>query len=460
MLGLWLVGVWPAVAAGAQLELEGSSSSNGNCMPFGAGGGGYTGFKGFIYAGLPALCLGPGDVIAFDHVGVNDTTINVDIALARTTVSGGTMPDADGFVTVVDGGIPLDPNGNTIIGDYELAFTVDDTFCFDGGGLIVRFEPVGGFAADGTCSAGVGGSLASDPSGSFVARFWGDADGEFPFAITGDNSIGNVRFTYATDHDGDGVGDFADNCPFAANAGQADADADEAGDACDPCPHDPDDDGDEDGVCGDVDNCVDVANANQLDGDGDGAGDVCDVCGNDPLDDADVDGLCADVDNCPATANADQLDSDADAVGDACDLCPLDPEDDADADGLCAGADNCPEVANPDQLDQDGDGAGDACSDEPAADTEDASDESGDTSGGPPYATGWGDDDPPADGGAADPHSGDAPPLPGSGLRGGSTSCECTTAPRRPAPLLLLALLAHRRRRSRKMPPREQTFTA
>jgi len=38
----------------------------------------------------------------------------------------------------------------------------------------------------------------------------------------------------AGDSDGDGVPDDADNCPDAANPGQADCDEDGAGDACDP----------------------------------------------------------------------------------------------------------------------------------------------------------------------------------------------------------------------------------
>jgi hypothetical protein len=43
--------------------------------------------------------------------------------------------------------------------------------------------------------------------------------------------------TPASDSDGDGVPDSADNCPEVANADQADTDADGIGDACDPCPN-------------------------------------------------------------------------------------------------------------------------------------------------------------------------------------------------------------------------------
>jgi len=52
----------------------------------------------------------------------------------------------------------------------------------------------------------------------------------------------HVVFVDATppDADGDGVSDVVDNCPDAANPGQADADLDQVGDACDPNPGAPD----------------------------------------------------------------------------------------------------------------------------------------------------------------------------------------------------------------------------
>jgi hypothetical protein len=87
-------------------------------------------------------------------------------------------------------------------------------------------------------------------------------------------------------------------------------------------------DDDLDDIASNYDNCPFNANADQADADADGVGDVCDCEGQD---DPDGDGICADADNCPLTANADQLDGDLDGLGDACDPCT-----DADADGFGA----------------------------------------------------------------------------------------------------------------------------
>jgi len=84
------------------------------------------------------------------------------------------------------------------------------------------------------------------------------------------------------DSDGDGIDDFADNCPMMANIDQADNDGDGIGDICD-------DDDDNDGFNDDVDNCPMTANPDQFDGDGNGIGDACEVAcitatNSDPVD--------------------------------------------------------------------------------------------------------------------------------------------------------------------------------
>jgi hypothetical protein len=87
-----------------------------------------------------------------------------------------------------------------------------------------------------------------------------------------------IEILVVADADRDRIPDDADNCPYLANADQADSDGDGIGDACDACPNDVDNDADGDGVCGDVDNCPDVANPDQTDSDDDGFGDACDGC--------------------------------------------------------------------------------------------------------------------------------------------------------------------------------------
>jgi hypothetical protein len=189
--------------------------------------------------------------------------------------------------------------------------------------------------------------------------------------VQGNNRIWRVCYA-----DGDGVPNNTDNCPFNANADQADADDDGQGDACDTdddndsvvdasdnCPLTPnpdqadneldalgdvcDSDDDNDGVNDASDNCPFSANADQADADGDGQGDTCDG-------DSDGDGVANTADNCPLAPNTDQTDTDGDRTGDACDL-------DDDGDEVADLEDNCPSTANPTQADLDGDNIGDAC---------------------------------------------------------------------------------------------------
>jgi CSLREA domain-containing protein len=77
------------------------------------------------------------------------------------------------------------------------------------------------------------------------------------------------------DDDGDGVPDVSDNCPAAANAGQANNDGDAQGDACDS-------DDDNDTVADGSDNCPIVANADQANSYGDSRGDACEAKPSDP----------------------------------------------------------------------------------------------------------------------------------------------------------------------------------
>jgi len=189
------------------------------------------------------------------------------------------------------------------------------------------------------------------PQSTANEAFADDATLAFPIPVAGEQ-IPNLRFitntgartiTQFNDSDLDGIPDDADNCPFNANADQADEDNDGIGDACE---------GDQDGdtIPDGEDNCVTVPNVDQSDVDGDGIGDVCD-------NDSDNDGIPDVIDNCPFTVNPGQEDSDGDGVGDEC-------EGDFDGDGIPDESDNCPTIPNPDQLDDDRDGAGNVCDDD------------------------------------------------------------------------------------------------
>jgi hypothetical protein len=88
-----------------------------------------------------------------------------------------------------------------------------------------------------------------------------------------------------SDVDGDRFGDVCDNCPTTDNPGQSDLDVDGLGDECDACPtDDAPGDVDGDGRCSQpacpagCDNCPYDANADQADG----VGDACDNCPSHP----------------------------------------------------------------------------------------------------------------------------------------------------------------------------------
>lgn len=117
-----------------------------------------------------------------------------------------------------------------------------------------------------------------------------------PEAVAGSTVFTGIAS--ASDSDGDGINDDADNCvkvfnPIRPMDGgvQPDADGDGVGDACDACPLDADtntcannvdpNDRDLDGVPNATDNCPDIANADQADTDTDGKGNECDACPND-----------------------------------------------------------------------------------------------------------------------------------------------------------------------------------
>ena len=118
--------------------------------------------------------------------------------------------------------------------------------------------------------------------GSYPAFFCGGPPPDEPTCIPSRPGEFDGVVT-ASDSDGDGILDGADNCPYHFNpirpidyGLQVDADGDGVGDPCDSTPFGDDLDGDT--ITNDVDNCPVHWNYNQADNDADGKGDVCDGC--------------------------------------------------------------------------------------------------------------------------------------------------------------------------------------
>lgn len=188
----------PAARA-ATITVAPNEPNTAQCFPFGMGldpGDPWTPHAAFFYRNVPAFELKPGDTLAFDLAGLNDTDIQLEIALAPTTANGG-VEQAQPFETVVTNTqTPLNPRGDTVIGNFEVRFSAEAPFSFPGGGLIIRFSnPSASYLADDTCDQIVVTALATDSSGFFVQRAFADADGVFPWDQQTDESIGGFQVT-------------------------------------------------------------------------------------------------------------------------------------------------------------------------------------------------------------------------------------------------------------------------
>lgn len=165
-----------------------------NSFPFGQGN--IWPSAGFIYANLSAFQLKAGDTIAFDLGATNpEADIQMQIAMAATTVNGGDAPVLPYTTLVNNTQTPLNPKGNAVNGDYELQFKSEAPFSFPGGGLIIRFSsPAASYAADTTGSNTLfNAGLGTDPSGFFVKRFYNDPDGLPPYSNSDGGFIGAFR---------------------------------------------------------------------------------------------------------------------------------------------------------------------------------------------------------------------------------------------------------------------------
>jgi hypothetical protein len=199
---------------------------------------------------------------------VNVTGLDVEQFLASLPESevvdfSGSLPDTDG--------------------DYLVAASDMKATGPDGAGILFRaaLTPVG----SGITSLSIGSPILLDRQAEQMGNLT-LASGQIE--VDGPDPDGDGLSNLCdSDDDDDTVLDLEDNCPLAANTGQANYDGDGLGDACDPdddndglpdvddpAPLDPD--ADDDTLLDGMDNCVLVPNANQTNTDGDSEGDACD----------------------------------------------------------------------------------------------------------------------------------------------------------------------------------------
>jgi uncharacterized repeat protein (TIGR01451 family) len=160
----------------------------GGCAPFGVGDPSvevealaWTPYYGWIYKDVPPFSLVPGSTIAFDTGLMNDFDIELDVALAPTEVNGGFIEAAPFTKVVSNTQQPANPRGDTIVGNFDLRFSVEVPFDFPGGGLIIRMSnPSVRYFADKTCAGSEIGVFGT--SDEAVHGFLGDEDGVSPWA--------------------------------------------------------------------------------------------------------------------------------------------------------------------------------------------------------------------------------------------------------------------------------------
>jgi len=156
-----------------------------NCYPFGSTAGG---FAGFTYKSIAGFNLYPGDTISFDS-GKQNTNLagTILVPICRSIYFSTTSVDSTCVTTSLSrkdfnftkwsqvANLQCVGSGDTIIGNYDLTFTLDSSYSFPGGILSIGVSSIG--TADDTECDTVGVTTnCNDGSGKFLNRFYSIAD--------------------------------------------------------------------------------------------------------------------------------------------------------------------------------------------------------------------------------------------------------------------------------------------
>ncbi len=154
-------------------------------------------YGALVYRNLPAFDLAVGDILAFDLGAVNEVPPAVDIAMAvgMDPVSNNYSDPAAPFTHIVSNTQTPTSSGNTVIGDYEIEYTVEQPYSFPGGTLFIRISnPTAAYQADNTCTqVNVYGDLG-DANDFFVRRYLGSST-DYPWtgALSFNNGVTAFR---------------------------------------------------------------------------------------------------------------------------------------------------------------------------------------------------------------------------------------------------------------------------
>lgn len=166
----------------------GNSTTVSNCIPFGCPDT-YGPNMGFVYKNISAFSLKAGDIIAFDTGAANDTELHFDLSLSATATNGGFTADSSGFTVISS--LASGNSGDSIPGNYDIAFVANKNFNFVGGGLIVNFTNTNGAVSDTTYDQNL--VYSSDNSFAVGRYYSGLTVGDMSKSGLAAGTVGNMR---------------------------------------------------------------------------------------------------------------------------------------------------------------------------------------------------------------------------------------------------------------------------